>query len=97
MPAIATIGTPTIGLDGPSTIVAIGSPNVVAQGLAVSCIGDLVYPHVRYGDKNPHGRVIAVGSSTVVVNGLAVAYQGSLCTCGDIVGPSPVQTVEVAI
>ena len=93
---IATITSTTAGLDGPPTFVLTSSPNVVACGLGVSRIGDIVLEHIRYGSKRVHPRAIALGSSTVVCNGLAVAYEGSLCTCGDIVAVSPAQNVLVS-
>lgn len=95
MPAVATFATMSAGIDGPSTPIICASPNVVAGGLAIARLGDPVLPHKRYGAKTPHGRVVMMGSSSVVVNGLAVAYQGSTISCGDIVGPCPIQTVQV--
>ncbi len=97
MPGVATIGMMTVGVDGPPTVIS-SSPagcSVIAQGINVATIGSVIVPHKKYGSKHTHPRVVAAGSSNVVVNGVALAMTGSLCSDGDILGPSIVPTVIV--
>ena len=97
MPAIATITSMTAGVDGSATMIISSSPDTTAQGLGIARVGDAVLGHKRYGSKRIHQRMIASGSSTVIINGLAAAYEGSLCTCGDVVASSPAKSVLVGL
>lgn len=80
---IGTIGTMTAGIDGNPTMVCTGCSTVIAQGVAVSCVGDLLVPHKRHGSHKPHTPSIVVGSPTVYAMGKPVSFMGSACSCGD--------------
>jgi uncharacterized Zn-binding protein involved in type VI secretion len=92
MPAVARIGDPFATghpCDGASTI-AEGSPNVFANGIPVSRVGDLSASHtILVGDVCvPHAVPIAAGSSTVFANGIPVARVGDAIDAGSITGGS---------
>ena len=95
MPMMATIGSTTVGLDGPSTMLVQGSPTVMMQGMAASFIGSPIVPHYRYGSDHPHGGTVISGSSTIMIEGKPAAMVGtSFITCGDVVGTSLATTVQ---
>lgn len=92
MPAVARIGDPFStghACDGVSTI-AEGSPNVFANGIPVSRVGDLSTSHtILVGTVCvPHVVPIASGSGTVFANGIAVARIGDAIDAGAITGGS---------
>jgi len=95
MPQSVTITAMTAGIDGPSTMITQGSPNVVFQGLAASYITCSAIPHKAWGSKHAHGRIIVAGSPNVVINGMAAAFVGSALSCGDVVGTSNSPTVLI--
>lgn len=93
MPDVCRIGDPFATghpCDGQS-VIAEGSANVFANGIAVSRRGDSSAVHaVLRSDKCvPHAVPIAGGSSTVFVNGIAVARVGDGIDAGAISGGSP--------
>ena len=93
MPAVARIGDPfSTGhpCDGSSTI-AQGSPNVYANGIPASRVGDMSSSHlILVGDVCVgHAVPIASGSSTVFANGIQLARVGDSIDAGAISGGSP--------
>ena len=93
MPAVARIGDPfSTGhpCDGSSTI-AQGSPNVYANSIPASRVGDMSASHLLLvGDVCvPHAVPIAAGSSTVYANGIRLARVGDSIDAGAITGGSP--------
>lgn len=95
MPVVATITSMTAGTTCVPHFVLAGSENTIAQGLAISRVGDNALPERYHSAKHPHGTAIATGSSSVLVNGIPAAYVGSGMTCGDIIGSSPANTVVI--
>ena len=56
---------------------AMGSPNVLVNGIPWSCMGDINTPHLLPGDPCPiHSAPIAKGSITVIVNGRGAGRVG---------------------
>ena len=93
MPAVARIGDPfSTGhpCDG-SSVIAEGSPNVYANSIPASRVGDSSASHlVLVGDVCVgHAVPIAAGSSTVYANGIALARVGDAIVAGAITGGSP--------
>ena len=93
MPAVARIGDPfSTGhpCDGSSTI-AQGSPNVYANSIPASRLGDMSASHlILVGDVCvPHAVPIAAGSSTVFANSIPLARVGDAIDAGAITGGSP--------
>ena len=93
MEAVARIGDPfSTGhpCDGSSTI-AQGSPDVFANGIPVSRIGDLSAVHtvLAGGICVPHSVPVVSGSATVFANGIPVARVGDSIDAGEITGGSP--------
>lgn len=93
MPAVARIGDPfSTGhpCDGSSTI-AQGSPNVFANSIPASRVGDSSVSHlILVGDVCVgHAVPIASGSSTVFANGIPLARVGDSIDAGAITGGSP--------
>lgn len=92
MPAVARIGDPFATghpCDASSTI-AEGSPDVFANGIAVSRVGDrsAVHDILSGAVCVPHAAPIASGSGTVFVNGIALARVGDAIDAGSITGGS---------
>ena len=88
MPAVARIGDPfSTGhpCDGVS-VIAAGSGNVFAEGVAVSRLGDAGAVHLIEvgGNCVPHGTSISGGSGTVFVNGIPLARVGDSIDAGAI-------------
>lgn len=93
MPAVARIGDPfSTGhpCDG-SSVIAEGSPNVYANGIPVSRLGDLSASHlILVGDVCvPHAVPIASASSSVFANSIQLARVGDSIDKGAISGGSP--------
>ena len=93
MPAVARIGDPfSTGhpCDG-SSIIAQGSPNVYANSIPASRLGDMSASHlILVGDVCvPHAVPIAAGSSTVFANSIPLARVGDAIDAGAITGGSP--------
>jgi uncharacterized Zn-binding protein involved in type VI secretion len=72
-------GAARAGVDAAGGTIAVGSPNVFADGAPWSRIGDAVKPH---GKKPHNGPVMAEGSPNVFANGIPVSRQGDKATCG---------------
>ena len=93
MPAVARIGDPfSTGhpCDG-SSVIAQGSPDVFANSISASRVGDSSASHLILvgGVCVPHSVPIAAGSSTVYANGIALARVGDAIDAGAISGGSP--------
>lgn len=93
MPAVARIGDPFStghGCDG-SSVLAEGSGDVFANGIAVSRVGDASAAHAILvgGVCIPHAVPVAGGSSSVFANGIALARVGDPIDAGAISGGSP--------
>ena len=72
-------GAARAGVDVAGGIIAVGSPNVFADGAPWSRIGDAVMPH----GKGPHrGPVMAAGSPNVFANSIPVCRLGDPASCG---------------
>jgi uncharacterized Zn-binding protein involved in type VI secretion len=71
---------------GRATIIGPGAPNVIAEGLPVSCMGDAVTPH---GEAAHAKATIATSSKSVFAMGRGVVRMGDVATCGD-----PVKSVS---
>ena len=95
MSQLATIGSTTVGIDGPSTMIVQGSSTVMIDGISATTIGSPIVPHKKYGSKSAHGGVVASGSGTIMIEGKAAAMVGqSFVTCGDQIGTSLSTTVQ---
>lgn len=70
---------------------AIGSPNVLVNGIPWSRMGDVNTPHLLPGDPCPtHSAPIAVGSKTVIVNGVGAGRVGDgIAGCTSVAEGSP--------
>ena len=67
---------------GRATIIGPGAPMVIAEGLPVSCLGDMVSPH----GEPPHAKATIIKSSkTVFAMGKGVVRMGDAASCGDTV------------
>lgn len=93
MPAVARIGDPfsTGHPCDSASVIAAGSGDVFANGIAVSRVGDSSASHLVLagGVCVPHAVSIAAGSSTVYANGIALARVGDAIDAGSISGGSP--------
>ena len=90
MPAVTRIGDPDVNhCSVPSR--AQGSPDVYANGIAISRQGDNNTTHKLPGSPCPsHAAPIATGSSTVFVNGQGCGRVGdSISGCTSVAGGSP--------
>jgi len=70
---------------------AVGSSDVIVNGLGVSRQGDVNTVHLLPGDPCPdHAAPIAVGSSTVIVNGKGCGRVGdAISGCTSVAQGSP--------
>ena len=77
MPAVTRIGDADIPHCTPMNR-AVGSPNVFANGIAISRQGDVNTPHTKPGGPPcpPCTAPISTGSSTVFVNGMGCGRIG---------------------
>ena len=67
---------------GKAPIIGPGAPMVIAEGLPVSCLGDIVTPH----GEPPHSKAtIATSSKSVIAMGRGVVRMGDVASCGDLV------------
>ena len=73
-------------MGGRATIIGPGAPNVIAEGLPVSCKGDDVTPH---GEAAHAKATIATSSKSVIAMGRGVVRMGDVASCGD-----PVKSVS---
>lgn len=84
MPAIATVGSPTMGACGANpSIIIQGIPTVTINGVPVATVGSPIVPHYR--PHHTHGGVVCMGIPNITVNGIPVAVVGSIISCGDMV------------
>jgi uncharacterized Zn-binding protein involved in type VI secretion len=72
-------GAARAGVDVAGGTIAVGSPDVFADGAPWSRIGDAVTPH---GKGKHRGPVMAEGSPNVFANGIPVSRQGDHANCG---------------
>jgi|TARA_B110000259_G_scaffold174063_1_gene208015 uncharacterized Zn-binding protein involved in type VI secretion len=90
MPAVTRIGDADVAhCSGMSR--AVGSPNVNANGIAVSRQGDVNTTHLLPGVPCPaHAAPIASGSSTVFINGKGCGRVGDgISGCTSVAAGSP--------
>ena len=79
-PMIAKIQGGGTLVGGRAKIEGPGAPTVIAEGVVVSCIKDIVMPH----GEPPHATAtVATGSATVIAMGRGVVRSGDVATCGD--------------
>lgn len=90
MPAVTRVGDADIHHCSPMTRAA-GSPNVYANGAAISRQGDANTAHLLPGVPCPvHSAPIAVGSSTVFINGMGCGRVGDgISGCTAVAAGSP--------
>lgn len=82
MPNVTRVGDNCTGHDAcPGVPLAVGSPNVFANGIPVGRVGDTYQPHGCVTHPS-HSDEIAVGSSTVRANGIPLARVGDAVRIG---------------
>ena len=69
-------------MGGRATIIGPGAPNVIAEGLPVSCLGDAVTPH---GESEHAKATIVTSSKSVFAMGRGVVRMSDTASCGDVV------------
>lgn len=82
MPDVTRVGDNCTGHDScPGVPLAVGSPNVKANGIPVGRRGDTYQAHGCVSHPS-HSDVIAAGSSTVLANGIPIARVGDAVSIG---------------
>ena len=90
MPAVTRIGDADVAHCSGMTR-AVGSGDVIVNGIGVSRQGDVNTTHLLPGDPCPdHAAPIAAGSSTVIVNGRGCGRVGdTISGCISVAAGSP--------